>query len=101
MVIDLSSDAGNAHAEKPPAAFPVPLLTRLLGLARTHQVSVLLLTKKSPEAASLNSLISLRADAQWCAHDGRYDVRVRVLKDKRRTPGWAHMETCRGSVGMR
>jgi recombination protein RecA len=101
VVIDLSSDAGDAHAEKPPAVLPVPLLTRLLGLARTHLAAVLLLTKKSPDAASLNSLISLRADAQWCAHDGRYDVRVRALKDKRRAPGWEHVEACRGSVGMR
>ncbi len=98
VVIDLSSDA---RAERPSAVLPVPLLTRLLGLARTHHTAVLFLTKKSPEAASLNSLISLRADAQWCARDGRYDVRVRALKDKRRAPGWDHVEACRGSVGMR
>lgn len=101
VVIDLSSGAGDAHAEKPAAALPVPLLMRLLGLARTHHTAVLILTKKSPEAASLNSLISLRAEAQWCARDGRYEVRVRVLKDKRRAPGWDHVEACRGSVGMR
>jgi recombination protein RecA len=106
VVIDLSSHAlsshaGDAHPEKPPAALPVPLLTRLLGLARTHHAAVLILTKKSPDAASLNSLISLRAGAQWYAHDGGYDVRVRVLKDKRRAPGWEHVEACRGSVGMR
>lgn len=101
VVIDLSSEAGAAQAEKPPAAMPVPLLTRLLGLARTHHAAVLILTKKSPEAASLNSLISLRAEAQWCARDEWYEVRVRVLKDKRRAPGWEHMEACRGSVGMR
>jgi recombination protein RecA len=101
VVIDLPSHASDAHPEKPPAALPVPLLTRLLGLARTHHAAVLILTKKSPDAASLNSLISLRAGAQWYAHDGGYDVRVRVLKDKRRAPGWEHVEACRGSVGMR
>jgi recombination protein RecA len=78
----------------------VPLLTRLLGLVRAHHAVLLLLTKKSPDTPSLNSLISLRADAQWCARDGHYDVRVRALKDKRRAPGWDHVEACRGSVGM-
>ena len=82
----------------------MPLLTRLLGLARTHQAAVLILTRKSPDTSSINSLISLRAEAQWSAQkgdSGRYDVRVRVIKDKRRAPGWDHMEACRGSVGMR
>jgi recombination protein RecA len=101
VVIDLSSTAGDTQAETPSTALPVPLLTRLLGLARAHQAAVLILTKKSPDAASLNSLISLRASAQWCARDRGYDVRVRVLKDKRRAPGWDHVEACRGSVGMR
>jgi recombination protein RecA len=119
VVIDLSSQVGDAHAEKPPAVLPVPLLTRLLGLARTHQAAVLILTRKSPDTSSINSLVSLRADAQWSPRDGsgggpgsagdpgdpgdniRYDVRVRVIKDKRRAPGWDHVEACRGSVGMR
>jgi len=101
VVIDLSSAAGAAQAETPAAALPVPLLTRLLGLARTHHAAVLILTKKSPEAASLNSLISLRVEAQRCTRDGRCEVRVRALKDKRRAPGWDHVEACRGSVGLR
>jgi len=101
VVIDLSSGVGDPHTRTTGAVFPVPLLTRLLGLARAHHAVLLLLTKKSPDTPSLNSLISLRADAQWCARDGRYDVRVRALKDKRRAPGWDHVEACRGSVGMR
>jgi recombination protein RecA len=109
VVIDLSSAAGNAYARTPPAVLPVPLLTRLLALARTHHAAALLLTKKSPETSSINSLISLRAEAQWSAQEGcgsgrydvRYDVRVRVIKDKRHAPGWDHREACRGSVGMR
>ncbi len=99
VVLDLSS--ADAHAQTRPAVLPVPLLTRLLGLARTHHVAVLLLTRKPPDTSSVNSLISLRAEAQWCERDGRYDVRVRALKDKRRAPGWDYVETCRGSVGMR
>jgi recombination protein RecA len=101
VVIDLSSETEHVRPERSPHSLPVPLLTRLLALARTHHAAVLMLTKKSPDAASLNSLISLRADAQWAACAGRYDVCVRALKDKRRAPGWHHVEACRGSVGMR
>lgn len=101
VVIDLSSDANGVRPEHSSGVLPVPLLTRLLGLARTHHAAVLVLTRKSPAAASLNSLISLRADAQWHQSDGRYSVRVQAIKDKRRAPGWDHVEVCRGSVGMR
>src|SRR5262245_21092546 len=95
VVIDLASDADPA-SRAPPQALPVPMLTRLLGLARTHHTAMLILTKKAPEASSLNSLISLRAEARRLAHAGGpgwYDVRVHALKDKRRAPGWDHVET--------
>ena len=77
------------------------LLTRLLGLARQHDVAVLLLTKKSDEASSMHSLISLRAEARWHAREGRCEVCVRVIKDKRGGAGWTHVETCRGPAGVR
>ncbi|MBI3493193.1 MAG: recombinase A [Acidobacteria bacterium] len=99
VVIDLSGESPDTQAR--PATLPVPLLARLLGLARAHDVAVLLLTKKSPDASSINSLISLRAEAQWHAIEGRYEVRVRVLKDKRGGPGWTHLEACRGPAGLR
>ena len=107
VVIDLSSEAGAVAKGRKFEGVPVPMLTRLLGLARTHHAAVLILTKKSSDMPSLNSLISLRAEAQWTAREGGrgspggYDVRVRVLKDKRRAPGWDHVETCRGSAGLR
>ena len=101
VVVDLSSETARTRPDPSPHSLSVPLLTRLLALARAHHAAVLLLTKKLPDAASLNSLISLRADAQWCARAGRYDVCVRALKDKRRAPGWHHVEACRGTVGMR
>lgn len=101
VVVDLSSEAERGHSANSTGALPVPLLTRLLGLARTHHAAVLVLTRKSPDAPSLNSLISLRADAQWHRDDGRYVVRVQAIKDKRRAPGWDHVEACGGSVGMR
>jgi len=100
VVIDFSSQPDTRATDKS-AGLPVPILTRLLGLARAHHAAVLILTRKSSDAASLNSLISLRAEAQWSARDGQYDVRIRAIKDKRRAPGWDHVEACRGSVGMR
>lgn len=80
---------------------PVPLLVRLLGLARQHDAAVLLLTKKPHETPSLHSLISLRAEARHHARGDRYELAVRVLKDKRSGPGWTHVEICRGPAGLR
>jgi recombination protein RecA len=109
VVLDLSS--GPLHAghtrRRPreddhwPVTLPMPLLTRLLGLARAHDVAMLILTRKSSDAPSLNSLISLRAEAQWAGDDGQYEVRICVLKDKRGGPGWTHLEACRGPAGVR
>lgn len=93
VVIDLSGE--------PAEPLSVPILTRLLGLAREHETAVLLLTQKSPESGSINSLVSLRADAQWTKRDGGYDVCISVLKDKRSGPGWSHVEACCGPAGMR
>jgi recombination protein RecA len=84
------------------AGLPVPILSRLLGLAREHGAVVLLLTRKAEDASSMHSLISLRADARWRRTDaGVYEVGVRVLKDKRSGPGWTHTEICRGPDGLR
>jgi recombination protein RecA len=84
------------------SSLPVPILSRLLGLAREHGAVVLLLTRKAEDAASMHSLISLRADARWRRTEaGVYEVGVRVLKDKRSGPGWTHTEICRGPDGLR
>lgn len=93
VVVDLSG-AGSVE-------LPAPLLTRLLGVARQQDVAVLFLTRKSPEVASMHSLISLRAEARRRADGGRYELCVRVLKDKRRGPGGTHVEICRGAAGLR
>jgi recombination protein RecA len=95
VVVDLSSEPTIGNL------LPLPLLTRLLGLARQQDAAVLLLTRKSREAPSLNSLISLRAEACWRMRDGRYELCVRVLKDKRSGPGWTYVEECRGPAGLR
>jgi recombination protein RecA len=105
VVIDLipsGAGARDGRAAAGSALIPVPLLTRLLGLARAHDAAVVVLTKKSHDAPSLHSLISLRAEtARSASAPGRFEVRVRALKDKRGGPGWTHGETCRGPAGVR
>ncbi len=93
IVLDLGK-----HAE-----LPMPLQTRLLGLARTHDCALLCLTAKLPDHPSLSSLVSLRAEAIRRPPDGtgRQTAELRVLKDKRRAPGWTHGEPCDGPPGLR
>jgi recombination protein RecA len=106
VVIDLSIGMASV--------LPVPLLTRLLGLARQQDVTILLLTRKSSDAPSMHSLVALRAEAQW-RRRGRvppatcdlqpatctYDLCIRVIKDKRSGAGWTHVEACHGPAGLR
>lgn len=85
---------------------PMPLLTRLSGLAKKHECAVVFLTEKRPEHPSLGSLVSLRGEAVRrrrgaLGTEPGFDVVVRVTKDKRRAPGWAFEETCRGPAGLR
>ena len=96
------------------ARVPVPMQMRLLGLARQHESAVLFLTRKGRDAASLGSLVSLRAEAERepvarpepagevarRAGVSAFTCTVRVLKDKRGGPGWRHVEVCRGPDGL-
>ena len=92
IVLDLGKDAD----------LPMPLQTRLLGLARTHDCALLCLTAKMPDRPSLSSLISLRAEAVRRSDGGdHHTAELRVLKDKRRAPGWRHGEPCGGPPGLR
>jgi recombination protein RecA len=95
VVIDLASSRKNDER------LDAPILTRLLGLAQKHDAAVVVLTEKPPQAPSLSSLVSLRAEARRTQRGDRIDVRVHVLKDKRRPPGGEHSETCRGPAGLR
>lgn len=94
-------------------------LARLLGLARKHDTAVVLLTEKRAEAPSLSSLVSLRGEARrpppvpppavtmegdqggGSRGEAGHAVETRILKDKRRAPGWTHAEPCRGPAGLR
>ena len=73
---------------------------RLVTLAQTHDAAVACLTHKSDDAASLGSLVSLRAEALRRRDNGDCVVAVRALKDKRRGPGWTHVAKRRGPVGL-
>ena len=92
MVVDLGERA----------ALPLRAQTRLVGLAKKHDTALLCITKKDDDRPSLGSLVSCRAEAARTKRLGeRYRCEVRILKDKRRGPGWSHTEVCRGPAGLR
>lgn len=86
----------------PRASVPIPALSRLLGLARKHRSAVLFLTEKGEGEPSLGSLVLVRGQAvRRRLSADRFACEVRILKDKRRGPGWVHREVRRGPDGMR
>ena len=83
------------------ADIPMPLQSRLTGLAQRHHAALVCLTEKESKTFSLGSLVSLRAHAErQRSSDHRFACRLRVLKDKRRGPTWSHEELCRGPAGL-
>jgi recombination protein RecA len=83
------------------ADIPVPLQSRLTGLAQHHHAALVCLTEKESKAFSLGSLVSLRAHAErQRSSESRFACRLRVLKDKRRGPTWSHEELCCGPAGL-
>ena len=80
---------------------PMPLQSRLTGLAHRHHSALICLTEKSGAAFSLGSLVSLRAHAEKRrTTDNRFACALRVLKDKRRGPTWHYEEIYTGPAGM-
>ena len=59
VILDLGRDA----------ELPLPLQGRLVGLAQRHDAALVCLTEKPGEAASLGSMVSLRAGSS-CSHPG-------------------------------
>lgn len=83
------------------ADVPMPLQTRLAGLAHRHHAALICLTENERREISLSSLISLRARAERRRiTEGRFECALRVLKDKRRGPTWKHAEICHGPAGL-
>jgi recombination protein RecA len=91
VVLDLASNAG---AEP---RVPLPMQTRLAGLAQKHAAAVLALTAKGPDRPSLGSLVAVRAEA---TRGPGPTCEVRVIKDKRRGPGETRREACRAPAGV-
>jgi recombination protein RecA len=80
---------------------PMAALSRLLGLAQKHGTAVVFLTDKPARAPSLGSLVSLRAQAvRRQTGKDEFTCELRVVKDKRRAPGWVVQEVCGGPPGL-
>lgn len=83
------------------ARMPVGALSRLAGLARAHEMVLLLLTTKGAGQGSLHSLISLRAEAlRERARGRRHRCTFRAIKDKQRGPGWSTTLLCEPPEGL-
>ena len=64
------------------AALPLPLLSRLLGLAQKHRATVVFLTEKAAHSPSLAPLVSLRvAASRQRVAPGRFACTVEATKD--------------------
>lgn len=83
------------------ARLPIAAAGKLVGLAQRHDAAIVCLTEKDAETGSLGSMVSLRAEALRETAGQRFRCKVRVLKDKRRGPGWTHEEDVRGPPGLR
>lgn len=73
---------------------------RLVTLAQAHDAAVVCITEKTHDASSLGSLVSLRAEALRIRERDGIAVTMRVLKDKRRGPGWSRTIKVRGPAGF-
>jgi recombination protein RecA len=89
------------------ARLPLAAQTRLVGLAKKHNTALLVITRQARHGrhggrgVPNGSLASLRGetDKRRVEHDC-FACEVRVVKDKRRPPGWGHEEMCRGPDGL-
>jgi recombination protein RecA len=83
------------------ADIPMPLQSRLTGLAHRHHTGLICLTEKESAAYSLGSLVSLRAHAEkGRSAASRFACTLRVLKDKRCGPTWSHEAFYAGPAGL-
>ena len=85
------------------ARLTFPVQSRLGGLAKKHDAALVCLTEKASDQPSLGSLVSVRAEAtrlQRKKMGERFRCEARVLKDKRRGPGWSHVELFHGPDGL-
>lgn len=109
VVIDLGAAGAELSQLKQPnqpnqmaGAAATATHARLITLAQQHDAAVVCLTEKTTEATSLGSLVSLRAEAMRkpATAGSDYLATIRVLKDKRRGPGFEAAEAVSGPAGM-
>ncbi len=102
VVIDLGGSAGANGNGTHAIDIPMAHQGRLVTLAQAHDAAVVCITEKTEETSSVGSLISIRAEALRAgmigSRDG-FDLTLRVLKDKRRGPGWTRTMKVRGPAG--
>jgi recombination protein RecA len=86
---------------------PLPLMSRLHGLAQRHRAALVALTTRPADAPSLGSLVAYRAHisrerARSHHEDGRvrFSARLTVDKDKRHGPGLVVRRTFAGPPGL-
>lgn len=103
VVVDLGALESAPHgAGKRAATKRTAWQGRLLGLARQHEVRVLLLTDKPSDADSLGPLIGLRVEPRRSARDdGSFCVEHHVLKNKSGAPVNPATERFVGAPGLR
>lgn len=75
-----------ASWKKPPNSLPIPFLAKLVATARYRQASLLMLTDKKREQASLGCLTGLRLQVEALDNEPSR-LRVQVCKDKRGAVG--------------
>jgi len=83
-----------------PAEIPIAHQGRLVTLAQAHDAAVVCITEKSAESGSIGSLVSLRAEALRLRSPGGFELTLRVIKDKRRGPGFQRTVRARGPAGL-
>ena len=103
VLVDLEADPclGPARTPAPAMGLSMALQARLAHLARRSSTAVVFLTRKETVAPSMSSMITLRGETLRSAEGPfRYACEVRILKDKRRGPGWRHREVFDGPPGL-
>jgi recombination protein RecA len=102
VVLDLGAPGTSAAGN----AIPIAVQGRLVGLAQHHDAAIVVITEKPRDAASIGSMVSLRAEAvreRVTGHVGGsrgWRLAVRAVKDKRRGPGWSELADVVGPAGL-
>ena len=80
---------------------PMPVQTRLVGLAKKHHTALVSLTRRDADVVPLGSLVSIRGETEKeRAGFDAFTCTLHILKDKRHTPGRIHVEISHGTDGL-